>query len=249
MSSPFLPPDYRTATKQENSNASEDKFWNAKKLGDGESATFRPCGTHSSGHVIAGFKYFTVDSKPKSTAKYPDNYLDDVGLAYDYHKLSPDAKVAKYQEVKAMPGAEQKEHLGRPSYFLQFTALSKETKEFVALEISQKGIREYFEEYLSQDDFLFLDSGIANFTITIKKKIEGGKTNYLLTARLAKPPAAVEKEWLAVKDGIWMPAIFEGGDPFAGKPAQAKVTGLPPTARDELGADKELEDSMPEEGW
>jgi hypothetical protein len=56
-----------------------------------------------------------------------------------------------------------------------------------------------------------------------------------------KPASAAEqKKWTESTSKIWLPAMFAGADPFAGKPAEARPEGLPPTSRDELGADNEV---------
>jgi hypothetical protein len=55
-----------------------------------------------------------------------------------------------------------------------------------------------------------------------------------------------------VAESIWLPALYVNGDPFSGKPASGRPEGLPPTHRDELGADHEVAtataDAMPA-GW
>ena len=51
---------------------------------------------------------------------------------------------------------------------------------------------------------------------------------------------AVAKKWNEIKDKWYLPALYDNADPFAGKPAEATTRGLPPTHRDNLGADHEL---------
>ena len=75
------------------------------------------------------------------------------------------------------------------------------------------------------------------------------ETTWNVTPTLKKPTAAFEEKWSAAKDGIWLPALFDGADCFAGKPAESKICGLPPMARDALGADKELVTSGMGEDW
>ena len=99
------------------------------------------------------------------------------------------------------------------------------------------------------EDYFFMESGVANFTITVKRKGSGTETTWTVTPTLKKPTAAFEEKWNAAKEGIWLTALYEGADPFAGKPAEAKVEGLPPTKRDELGADKELATAGVGEDW
>ncbi|MGA0840991.1 MAG: hypothetical protein ACO3P1_13975, partial [Pseudomonadales bacterium] len=68
----FLPSDYRPTSGATESTASDKKnryFEPGKRLKDGESTTFRLCGLHDTGHVIAGWSYFTMDGKPRRFPK------------------------------------------------------------------------------------------------------------------------------------------------------------------------------------
>ena len=62
-------------------------------------------------------------------------------------------------------------------------------------------------------------------------------------------PKDLASEWDDKKAEIYLPALFEGGHPFEGRPATVKPQGLPPTRKDELGADHEAEDAMPTDDW
>ena len=85
-----------------------------------------------------------------------------------------------------------------------------------------------------------VNDGPANFIIQVKRKGEGLDTRWVVTPTLKKASAAFTKKWEEAKASIWLPALYVGADPFAGKPAEAKLDGLPPMKRDELGADTEV---------
>lgn len=232
----FLPTDYRPASgspANSDSKAPNEKYFecSGKYIKDGESARLRPCGTFDTGHVIAGFSYFSMEGRPRRFPKWPENYMDDIGLTFDAKRN----------------GGEERD---RPKYFLSFIALRAETDDFVVVTLDKKTIREQFEEILAIEDYTTLPSGVSNFYINIKRKGVELNTSYLMTPTLKAPTKADEQRWAKASAGIWLPALYSGADPFAGKPADVKPEGLPPTHRDELGADHEVATSaaMPA-GW
>lgn len=231
----YFPTTYQPASGEQSDNADrKSRYFEPRKLKDNESATFRLCGTHESGHVICGYSYFTAAGAPKRSPTFPSNYLDDIGLSYE-GKLN---------------GTGEKDV---PKFFLSVTALHKESGEFVVFTIMQRKIREQLEEILAMEDYQFID-GLANFFVTLRRKGSGIDTSYTLMPTLKAPAAAEIKRWAAEGTGIWLPALYSGADPFAGRPAGATTpVGLPPTYRDQLGADHEVAtgadaEAMPS-GW
>lgn len=226
----FLPTDYRP-TNAEPSQKSDDRprpYFEPKNLSDGESTTLRLCGTHDTGHVIAGWSYFTEAGRPRRFPTFPRDYEADIGLSY----------TGKTQ------GTGEKD---RPKYFLSFVALRKEVDDFVIVTIPQKQVREQLEEILDMEDYQFLPNGMSNFYLTLKRRGEGTDTSYTLVPTLKAPTKADMVRWDGVAPTIWLPALYQGGDPFKG-PAQEEgvlsmlrnVEGLPPTRRDDFGADHEV---------
>lgn len=231
----FLPDNYRPAGGSSNDSGADrkDRYFEPTKLPDGGSTTFRLCGLHDTGHVVAGWSYFTDQGRPRRFPTYPENYLEDIGLTYD----------------GKTKGTGEKD---KPKYFLSFVAYSKESSDFLIYTFTRKDLREQLEETLSMEDYTTLPSGLANFFLTLKRKGTGLDTTFTLIPTLKAPTKADEKAWADVADSIWLPALFAGGDPFAGKPAGAEPSGLPPTHRDELGADHEVavdSTAMPDSGW
>lgn len=219
----YFPEDYRSASGASPSkSAGREKYFDCK-LGDGESATLRPCGTFGSGHVIAGWVYYTMEGQPRRfpSGKYPENFAEDIGLSYQ----------GKTQ------GTGEKD---KPKYFLSFVALSREKDDFVIVTLDKKGVREQYEEIHGMEDYQVLPTGMANFFFTIKRKGKELDTTYLVTPTLKPPTKADEKRWAEAAPDIWLPALYDGADPWAGKPAGARPPGLPPTHRDETGADHEI---------
>lgn len=220
----FLPDNYRstTATKETKNDPRTNRYFETKQLKDGESTTFRLCGLHDTGHVIAGWAYFTMDGRPRRFPSYPENYLDDIGLTYEGRFNNTGEK-------------------DKPRYFLSFVGLSKEADDFLIYTFPRKDLRTTLEKCLAMDDYQILPSGLANFFLTMERSGEGKDSQYTLMPTLKAPTKAEEKRWSEIKDSIWLPALFVGGDPFCGKPAEgAAPAGLPPTHRDELGADQEI---------
>jgi hypothetical protein len=230
----FLPTDYRPATGPADGNADKkSRYFETKALKDSDSTTFRLCGLHDSGHVIAGWQYFTLDGKPRRFPKFPESYLEDIGLTWD----------------GKTNGTGEKD---KPRYFLSFVGLSKEADEFLIYTFLRKDLREQLEETLAMEDYQILPSGLANFFLTLKRRGMGTETSFTLLPTLKAPTKAEEKRWSEAAAELWLPALFVGGDPFAGKPAAGRPEGLPPSHRDVLGADHEVATADPEvmpAGW
>ena len=231
----FLPSDYRpTSGANENNDTKRSKYYDpGKRLKDGESTTFRLCGLHDTGHVIAGWSYFTMEGQPRRFPKYPENFAEDIGLTWE----------------GKTNGTGEKD---KPRYFLSFVGLSKEEDDFVIFTFMRKDQREQLEEILALEDYQILPSGMANFYLTLKRKGTQMNTAYTLTPTLKAPTKADEKRWADVAESIWLPALYVNGDPFSGKPSAGRPEGLPPTHRDELGADHDVATITPEvmpAGW
>ena len=241
----FFPPDYKPASAEGGEKKTElnPKYWefNKKHMPESNKISFRMCGDWDSGHVAVGWQYFTMDGRIRRFTKYPKDFASDIGLTFE-------AKFAKADALEKLK-AEGKDK-ERPKYFMSFVAYFPDRKDFVCVTVTQKKVREQIEAILSMDDYKDpMESGVFNFTVTVQKKGEGTDTTWTVTPTLKKPTPAFEEKWTAAKSGIWLPALFEGADPFAGKPAEAKIEGLPPTKRDELGADKELATAGVGEDW
>ena len=241
----FFPDDYKSASADSGGGKGEvnPKYWEfaGRYLGDGESISFRPCGTFDSGHVVAGWQYFTMEGRVKRFTKFPRDFESDIGLTWAGKNAS------KPEDIEALK-AENK-YKDKPKYFLAMVAYFPDRKDWVCVTALQKGVREQIESILDMEDYTTLDSGCANFTLTVKRKGQKMETTWNVTPTLKKPTAAFEEKWSAAKDGIWLPALFDGADCFAGKPAESKICGLPPMKRDALGADKELVTSGMGEDW
>lgn len=220
----FLPSDYLSANRplqDDGDDQRRNRYFEPKHLADGETTTLRPCGLYDSGHVIAGWTYFTMEGKPKRSAKFPGACPEDIGLSWEGKKNGTGEKA-------------------KPNYFLSFVALRKEVDDFVVVTFPQKKVREQYEEILSMEDYQPLESGMANFYMTIKRKGTELETSYNLVPTLKPPTKAEEKRWIESRDQLWLPALFVGGDPFGGRPAEGRPEGLPPAHRDALGADHEV---------
>ena len=228
----FFPDDYKPASGDSGGSKSEPnpQYWefSSKHLGDGDTISFRPCGIFNTGHVVTGYQYFTMEGRVRRFAKYPKDYANDIGLTW----AAKNAKPAELEKLEAEGKAKD-----RPKYFLSFVAYFPDRKDFTCVTATQKGVREQIEAILDMEDYNFLDSGCANFTLTVKRKGPAPKPPGRLrplSRSLRLPLRASGKR----PERYLVAALYEGADPFAGKPAEPKLEGLPPTKRDELGADK-----------
>jgi hypothetical protein len=221
MTSPF-PTNYKPTDERFSSN----RFFNAKSLSEGKTVEIRLCGTAATGHVISGYKYFTMEKRPRLFPLFPRGYAADIGMAFN--------------------GQEKAE----PFYFLSWAALMKGADEPVIFEITQPSLQTSIEQTLALEDYQVDDGKPANFYLTISKVSKNNKPTYtaIPTLKAVSKSDAPFKLWEASRSSIWLPAMFEGGDPFAGPPAgaagadpQLNATVIPAGGRDVLGADEELE--------
>jgi len=205
-------------------DSSNSRYFNVKKLKDGESTTLRLCGTPSSSHAICGYTYFTMEGRPRRFPQFPKDYLEDIGLTYD----------------GKTKGTGEKDS---PSFFLSWACLRKEAPdEFQIFDISQGKVREQVEAVLNIDDYEIADGEMANFYLTITRKGLGKDSKYTVMPTLKVATKADQQRWAEAREGIYLPALYEGGDPFMGKPSDGgtAVSSTPITSRDELGADHEV---------
>lgn len=221
----MLPPNYKDAKtcKQEMNSGGDPRYIDPSKLSDGETINVRPCGTYASGHVIGGFEYFSETAKrTRRFPEFPEEYLNDIGLTWEGKNKGTGEK-------------------DQPKYFLAMTVLSKESGQFSILFIPQLKLREQMERTFGIEDYMYEGDSIAPYYFSITRTGLKKDTTYYATPAL-KPadPDSIER-WEAARNGIWLPALFDGADPFAGRPATAKGKpakgkGQPPEATDALGA-------------
>ena len=228
----------------------EDKKENITGLQ--EEATFIMCGFFNTDHFIAGKSYWTheppVHKKFHWQQGAPSNWRDEIALNFN-------AKKTKIEYGNHNP----KEDLDYPKDFISFVAyfpcspasskkpINKLEKypdlqtegSFKIVTIDRNDLRGKLESILKMDESYFqTESGIWNFKIVLKRT---SNTDAELTpAPMPKIPASLLKAWEEQKGQIWVPALFDQGDPFLGKPAEAKNCGLPPSVRDDFGADQEI---------
>ncbi len=259
----FFPPDYKPAaganTKSEEKAGPNPNYIDQSKIGDGEKAVMIICGQYPD-HVISGKSYWTQakDGERAVQRKFPfhkgvpANYKDEIQLSYAAGRANPPVVYGEHDPDKDL--AYPKSFVSFLAYFNKantnngLNVLAKfpdllEQGSYKIVTFDRNDLRESLEDTLSMDSYFAHPTGIHNFKVTLKRKGTGKDTSYTLTPELlTKTPAAVSKAWVEAKDSIWLPALYEQGDPFKGKPAEPKepVCGLPPTKRDDYGADTDI---------
>ena len=221
----------------------DNRYFNLSSLSKDEEITLRPCGTFEDGHWIHGFVYW-VDGQPKRSPVKPllKDYIDEI----DYKFGHGPGKTRYDEKAKKEVPAEDKKS---PDKFVSFPAICKERKNIVVVTIDKPGVLKDLEQALAREDTALTPDGLLNIKIIFGRPEIKPARYYSAHTVQAKPTPGEITNWKKAKDTIWTQALFSGSDPFAGKPADASVEGLPPTSRDELGADKEISDAMPDEGW
>jgi hypothetical protein len=232
-----FPSNYKFAGEKAGSKSSTDdpRLWYPSQLKEGEKITLRPCGSFESGHWVHGSQYFTLEGQCKRSPVRPKeaDYIDEIGWKYKKSPSDTDSPEKSF-----------------PIPFLGFTAICKQRKEVLVVTIDKATIREAIERALAREDTHITPDGILNIEFDITKTGTGINTKYAVDSMFKAPTQTHIKTWKSINDNIWTQALFEGANPFDGKPAESKLKGLPPTARDELGADKEISSDMPgEDDW
>lgn len=230
----FFPPNYVPVNSGEESSS---KYIQPSKIGDNETINFRLCGDYTSAHCICGYRYFTKDKQVRSFPTFPSDYEKDIGISYQARQNNTN-------------------ELDRPHFFLAWTVYSKELKDFCILTITQDSIRRDLDRTFELEDgedgkvYKFTEDGMANFYFSLTKERSKGKVSYKMMPTLKAPTKANIKDWGDARDSIYVPAIFNNGDPFAGPAAQGSVDnpGMPPTSRDDCGADTEI-NPIEESAW
>lgn len=219
MANSFFPSNHKSPDERRLLDKLATGYFNAKVLPEGGEVDVRLCGTAVSGHVITGYKYFTREGQPRFFTLWPDNYDRDIGLNYE------------------------KSGKATPSYFLACVGFVAKHLKPVVLEFDQIQIQDVIEQTLNRDDYMVEDGQPANFYLTISKAKKNNKTVYSALPTLkALPKGDPQVEaWEKYQGSIWLPALFEGGDPHAGAPSgtQRVEPPIPITTRDEMGADHE----------
>lgn len=220
----MLPPTYKDAKtcKKEMGGGGDPRYIDPSKMEDGETINVRPCGTYASGHLISGYEYFSeVQKKTRRFVDFPEDYLDDIGLTWEGKNKGTGEK-------------------DTPKYFLAMVVLSKETDQFSVLFVPQLKLREQLERTFAIDDYKYEGNAIAPYYFSINRTGLKKETNYFATPALKPASPEATERWEQARDGIWLPALFDGADPFAGRPAtpkgKAKPKGQPPEPTDALGA-------------
>lgn len=215
-----------------------------------EEATFIMCGFFSSGHFIGGKCYWTQE--PRIQKKFPF----DKGVPANYKK-----EISLKWGSKAVYGEhDEKEDLDYVRDFVSFVAYfpysKKDAKKqinklekypeldtegsFKIVTFDRSDLKGKLENIIKMsDDYFQLPNGLWNFKMVLKRLSKQDAD--LTPALMPKIPPTIAKAWEENKDKIWLPALFEQGDPFLGKPADETPPGLPPTNRDDYGADHELD--------
>ena len=78
------------------------------------------------------------------------------------------AKPAELEKLEAEGKAKD-----RPKFFMSFINYFPDRKDFVCVTVTQKKVREQIEAILDMEDYFFMESGVANFTVTVKRKGTG----------------------------------------------------------------------------
>lgn len=235
----YLPDSYKTSKEVKSKlYAADSRYIDLGKLEDGDEINVRPGGTAASGHVVAGWEYFSeTDKRTKRFPEFPEDYLDDIGLSYNGR----------------VQGTGEKD---KPKFFLSAAVLSKELGRVAILTITNPKARDTWGNTLSHEAYLYEDGALANFYLTIRREGMKKDTNYPIVPAPKAATAAERKLWAEIAPTLWLPALFEGADPFAGRPSDGApiAKGLPPTGRDEAGGDLEhgevpAAEAIPEGGW
>ncbi len=246
----FLPPEFLNSNDQFEKRASRqssNRFWEpSKQLDEHDSIKMRPCGDYDKGQIICGWQYWTRDMTVKRFALEPkiEEWIGEIGLNYLFTKLSPEAKAQKYEEADALDSKDIKgklQLLAKPQYFLTFPAFVQGEDQAMLVTFTQVCLYDKLQRDIATHPDYKFNNGVANFRLTITRHRKKSNPAYSMESNLKPPSKAEVAAWKKESPNFYARALFDGGDPFAGKPAEpVEHKGLPISHRDENGADHEI---------
>jgi hypothetical protein len=202
-----------------------DWIFEPKNIKEGESRKF-----YIASAIESGYRYYTLNREVRLSREYPENWEAEIGYKFKHGPGKVDAE-GKPTEDKATPSG----------LWLVRAWLVEEAK-MVALIIESYPLQLSIQQAIaSNDEFLFLDSGLSNFYLTIFHNRNPAQKALTYTAqstlRVSQNSAAYE----AAAEDFHPDQYFKGLNPFEA-PAEADAAAtrrFPASARDENGADLE----------
>lgn len=215
-----------------------DHFWRPNDIEKGQQERIFP-----SSPIVSGWRYFTINREIRLSADYPTNFEADIGYKYNHGPGKVD-KEGNPAEEKA-----------KPTGVWIMRAWHVEREEMICAIIDSFGLQKKIQKIYSNEEFMMLDSGIANFYLTIFHDAKPATPAYKYDAtgslRTLRNDAAYDE---AAKG--WYPENYWAGlNPLEPRASQqqalARLADLPASVRDENGADQfvELRNSTNEPNW
>jgi hypothetical protein len=243
----MLPEGYVPVNEDTNIESGDSRFLRlSKALEAGQSLQLRFCGNYRSGHAAFGYFYFDLEGRPHHSRVFPEDYEDKIGFSYDAKKK------AQAQGRDLDPRRDERDV---PKRFAALTAIahrcpadtkaaqSYEQGKLVIADLTQMNLLKMIDTLFQEEEYAIEDSELAGYVIKITRVVKNGKTSYEPISLLKRVHKAEQALW--DEEGgpkVYVPAIFSGGDPFEGRPAEGAEEdgGVAPvsTRRDDLGADE-----------
>lgn len=208
-------------------------YWSPSDLKEGTSLKL-----FITSEIHAGWKYFTVNREVRLSKEFPKNYKDDIGYKFNHGP------------GKANKDGQPMEDKAKPRSLWLFRAWIVEQERMVAAVVDSMTLHKRFAKIMADPEYMLLSTGICNFYLTIfrEKDPQSPADTYDATGSMR-----VLRNKKAAKEALkpWFPENYWLGlNPLEPAEEEAPNPGpsLPPTVRDENGAD-EVVNVNKEEGY
>lgn len=200
-------------------------YWSPSDISEGGSVKLYLCS-----EIHAGWKYFTLSREVRLSQDYPSGYEDEIGYKFNHGPGKTD-RDGKPMEEKAKP---------RGVWLAR--AWLVEEERMVAAIIDSWTLQSRIGKIMQNQEFGMTPNGIVNFYLTVfrEKDPRTPAETYDVTGslRVLRNKTAYQKAaepWFPENYWLGLNPLEAAAEP------PARAAALPPTVRDENGADTEVE--------
>lgn len=206
-----------------------DWIFEPKNINKGESRKF-----YIASAFHSGYKYFTLNKEVRLSQEYPENWEAEIGYKYKHGPGRVDHEGNPCEE-KATPN----------SLWL-IRAWLVEEERMVAFVIESYPLQVSIQQAISNnEEFLFLDTGLTNFYLTVFHNRDPAQKALTYTAQASHRVCQNQRAYEAAMQEFYPDQYFKGLNPFEApmepsSSASRAAARFPAAARDADGADLEV---------
>ena len=200
-------------------------YWAPSEVAEGGSSKL-----YLTSEVHAGWKYFTLNREVRLSQEYPKGYEDEIGYKYNHGPGKTD-KDGRPLEEKAKP---------RSVWMVR--AWLVEEERMVAAVIDSFTLQSRISKILQNEEYGMTPTGVCNFYLTIFREANPATPAATYDATGALRVLRNKRAHEEAAKPFFPENYWRGLNPLeaGAEPPEKLAAVLPPTARDENGADAEV---------